>query len=108
MGRRGTKLPTAYCLLPTRRDSAWVFNLGAEVYGWFTAQPVWRASCARLAARLPAGDRILGTLARDTDAVVVVNTLPDMALSPIFTPEERQLVGALSPAYSDVLVRNSR
>ena len=41
-----------------RPNSAWVFNLGAEVYGWFTAQPVWRASCARLAARLPAGDRI--------------------------------------------------
>ena len=34
-------------------------------------------------------DTILGTLARDTDAVVVVNTLPDMALSPIFKPEER-------------------
>ena len=36
-----------------RRDTAWIFNLGADVYGWFTAQPAWRASCARMAALLP-------------------------------------------------------
>ncbi len=36
-----------------RRDTAWIFNLGADVYGWFTAQPTWRASCARMAALLP-------------------------------------------------------
>ena len=53
-------------------------------------------------------DAILGTLARETDAVVVVNTLPDMALSPIFRPEEQQLVGALARAYNDVLVRKAR
>jgi ubiquinone/menaquinone biosynthesis C-methylase UbiE len=35
-----------------RVDSSWLFNLGADVYGWFTAQAAWRASCARLAARL--------------------------------------------------------
>jgi ubiquinone/menaquinone biosynthesis C-methylase UbiE len=39
-------------------SSAWIFNLGAAIYGWFTAQPVWRASCARLAAGLPAHDGI--------------------------------------------------
>lgn len=33
-------------------SSAWLFNLGAEIYGWFTAQAVWRASCAQMAARL--------------------------------------------------------
>jgi ubiquinone/menaquinone biosynthesis C-methylase UbiE len=33
-------------------DSSWLFNLGADVYGWFTAQAAWRASCARMAARL--------------------------------------------------------
>lgn len=33
-------------------NSAWLFNLGAEIYGWFTAQAVWRASCAQMAARL--------------------------------------------------------
>ena len=38
-----------------RPDTAWLFNLGADVYGWFTAQPVWRASCAELAAQVPAG-----------------------------------------------------
>jgi len=36
-----------------RRDTAWIFNLFADVYGWFTAQPTWRASCARMAALLP-------------------------------------------------------
>ena len=40
------------------RDSAWLFNLGADVYGWFTAQPVWRASCAQLAAQLPAEEGV--------------------------------------------------
>ncbi len=33
--------------------SSWIFDLGAEVYSWFTAQRTWRASCARLAERLP-------------------------------------------------------
>jgi ubiquinone/menaquinone biosynthesis C-methylase UbiE len=33
-------------------DSSWLFNLGADIYAWFTAQAAWRASCARLAARL--------------------------------------------------------
>jgi SAM-dependent methyltransferase len=32
--------------------SSWLFNLGADMYGWFTAQPAWRASCSRLAERL--------------------------------------------------------
>lgn len=32
-----------------------LFNLGAEVYGWFTNQGVWRASCAGLSERLPLG-----------------------------------------------------
>ena len=25
-------------------DSSWLFNLGADIYGWFTAQAAWRAS----------------------------------------------------------------
>jgi len=33
-------------------NSVWVFNLGADIYAWFTAQAAWRASCARLAAEL--------------------------------------------------------
>jgi ubiquinone/menaquinone biosynthesis C-methylase UbiE len=33
-------------------DSSWLFNFGADVYAWFTAQGAWRSSCARLAARL--------------------------------------------------------
>ena len=37
-----------------RPNSAWLFNLGADLYGWFTAQSAWRASCARMVAHLPA------------------------------------------------------
>ena len=39
-----------------RPQTSWLFNLGAEVYGWFTAQPAWRASCERLAERVAAGE----------------------------------------------------
>ncbi|HEV7662401.1 MAG TPA: class I SAM-dependent methyltransferase [Chloroflexota bacterium] len=41
-------------------DSSWLFNLGADVYAWFTAQAAWRASCAALAAQL--GDIRQGTI----------------------------------------------
>jgi ubiquinone/menaquinone biosynthesis C-methylase UbiE len=33
-------------------DTSWLFNLGADIYGWFTAQAAWRASCVRLAQEL--------------------------------------------------------
>jgi malonyl-CoA O-methyltransferase len=33
-------------------DSSWLFNLGAEIYGWFTAQAAWRTSCLAMASRL--------------------------------------------------------
>jgi ubiquinone/menaquinone biosynthesis C-methylase UbiE len=29
-----------------------LFNLGADIYSWFTAQPTWRKSCAELAERI--------------------------------------------------------
>ena len=38
------------------RDSAWVFNLFADVYAWFSAQAAWRASCGLLAGHLPEPD----------------------------------------------------
>jgi ubiquinone/menaquinone biosynthesis C-methylase UbiE len=41
-----------------RLETSWIFDLGADIYGWFTAQAAWRASCARLAEHLPAGDRL--------------------------------------------------
>ena len=31
----------------------WLFELGAKFYAWFTAQYVWRESCARLVAHFP-------------------------------------------------------
>jgi ubiquinone/menaquinone biosynthesis C-methylase UbiE len=41
-------------------DSSWVFNLGADIYAWFTAQAVWRESAAEMARRLedPGAGRI--------------------------------------------------
>ena len=39
-----------------RPDTAGLFNLAADDYGWFADQPVWRASCAQLAAQVSAGD----------------------------------------------------
>jgi ubiquinone/menaquinone biosynthesis C-methylase UbiE len=33
-------------------NSTWLFNFGADVYAWFTAQAAWRSSCQRLASRL--------------------------------------------------------
>jgi ubiquinone/menaquinone biosynthesis C-methylase UbiE len=33
-------------------DSSWLFNVGADIYAWFTAQPAWRDSCRRMAERL--------------------------------------------------------
>lgn len=38
-----------------RLNSWWLFEIGAEIYGWFTAQRAWRDSCARLADHLPPG-----------------------------------------------------
>jgi ubiquinone/menaquinone biosynthesis C-methylase UbiE len=41
-----------------RWSSVWVFNLGSDVYDWFTSNPEWRGSCERLAERLPANGRL--------------------------------------------------
>ncbi len=43
----------------TRQTTAWLFNLGADVYGWFTDQGVWRGSCAHMAALLPDREGLL-------------------------------------------------
>jgi SAM-dependent methyltransferase len=34
------------------RASNLLFNLGADIYAWFTAQAAWRSSCARLTSQL--------------------------------------------------------
>src|SRR3954465_9310387 len=38
-----------------------LFNLGADIYAWFTAQAAWRSSCAQLTGqlRLAANARVL-------------------------------------------------
>lgn len=49
-------------MLRTLFTRPWIFELGARFYAWFTAQPVWRESCARLAGHFPpapAGRRLL-------------------------------------------------
>src|SRR5712691_7072401 len=33
-------------------QSTWLFNLGADIYAWFTASAAWRGSAAALASRL--------------------------------------------------------
>jgi ubiquinone/menaquinone biosynthesis C-methylase UbiE len=33
-------------------NSTWLFNLGADIYAWFTASAAWRASATELAKRL--------------------------------------------------------
>jgi SAM-dependent methyltransferase len=33
-------------------SSQLLFNVGADIYGWFSAHAAWRASCAQMAARL--------------------------------------------------------
>ena len=39
-------------------SATWLFEAGAGVYRWFTAQSAWRRSCAGLASRLPPADGI--------------------------------------------------
>jgi ubiquinone/menaquinone biosynthesis C-methylase UbiE len=41
------------------RDSAWLFNVFAGFYAWFTAQAAWRASCRELAERVPCAARVV-------------------------------------------------
>jgi ubiquinone/menaquinone biosynthesis C-methylase UbiE len=42
-----------------RLPTVWIFDLGSPIYEWFTSQPQWWQSCARLADGLPLGARIL-------------------------------------------------
>ncbi|MBI3965055.1 MAG: SGNH/GDSL hydrolase family protein [Chloroflexi bacterium] len=51
---------------------------------------------------------IFRTLHRDSDAVVVVNLLPDLALSPRFTPAERLVVGQLTATFNVMLAEQAR
>lgn len=34
-------------------ERPWLFDLGSGIYAWFNSNPLWRQSCARLAAFLP-------------------------------------------------------
>ena len=53
-------------------------------------------------------DSILATLTRETSAVVVVNLLPDLALTPRFAHSpKREAVGALAERLNDVLQRKA-
>lgn len=36
----------------TTSDSSWLFNFGADIYAWFTAQRAWRGSSQRMASLL--------------------------------------------------------
>jgi acyl-CoA thioesterase I len=54
-------------------------------------------------------DRILRTLVRDTRAMVVVNLLPDLAVTPRFrTSDQREAVGHATRRFNDALARTAR
>lgn len=54
-------------------------------------------------------DAILSRLAADTDAVVVVNLLPDLAVTPRFrNRESAPVVGRLSAEFNEVVARTAR
>jgi acyl-CoA thioesterase I len=54
-------------------------------------------------------EAILGRLARETDAVVVVNLLPDLAVTPRFrTRNTAPLLGRLSAEFNDVVARTAK
>jgi lysophospholipase L1-like esterase len=54
-------------------------------------------------------DSILATLTKETNAVVVVNLLPDLAVTPRFAHSaKREAVGALAERLNDVLQRKAR
>ena len=54
-------------------------------------------------------DRILGTLVRDTPALIVVNLLPDLAITPRFArSENRDAVGRLTRQFNEALAKKAR
>ncbi len=62
----------------------WLFDLGAEFYAWFTANPFWRESCARLARFFPEpnGHRPMRVLdlgcGPGVTAITLAKTRPDV------------------------------
>lgn len=62
-----------------------------------------------ITSRVPVGqyaenmEAILGRLAGETDAVIVINLLPDLAVTPRFRGETAALVGRLSTEFNDAL-----
>ena len=50
-------------------------------------------------------ETIFRTLARETEATVVVNLLPDMAIAPRFTADQKAAVGRQAQLFNDVLRR---
>ncbi len=52
-------------------------------------------------------DTIFGALTRETPAVAIANLLPDLALAPRFSPEEKATVGRLTAEFNDALRRQA-
>ena len=50
-------------------------------------------------------EMIFRTLARETEATVVVNLIPDMAIAPRFTADQKAAVGRQAQLFNDVLRR---
>ncbi len=62
-----------------RPPSVWIFDQGAAIYDWFTSQPPWWASCARLVEGLPPNARVLDLgCGPGVSSIVVARARPDV------------------------------
>lgn len=68
-------------LLNPRRHGRTIFELAADIYGWLTWQPEWRAHCASLVEHFPRLDRPLDVLdvgvGPGVSAIAIADRLPD-------------------------------
>jgi acyl-CoA thioesterase-1 len=110
--RQANYVSRLYARLRERYPNARMENLGV---GGATSRDVLRRQLERAVAlkphllTVPVGqyaenmEAILGRLAGETDAVIVINLLPDLAVTPRFRGETAALVGRLSTEFNDAL-----
>src|SRR4051812_49694529 len=61
-----------------RLPTVLIFDLAAPIYDWFTAQPLWWSSCARLARDVPPDARVLDLgVGPGVSAIVLARVRPD-------------------------------
>src|SRR5687767_14529745 len=95
-----------------RLGNVWLFNLAAEIDGWFTAQRAWQASCARLADHLPPGPapRVLDLgCGPGVSAIQLATRRPDaqiygLDLAPRMLAEARRRITATSTPVPPIVL----